>query len=241
MIIYMYDICTCAYPTIRCNALWGTRMAGLSLNAMRRCWLIRMSESKDVWLEFTGEGNWSDIFYVMYICVYICTREYIHIMYISIYTFWPPFDCFYIHFGHRLIVFFMKGMPGVQHGAVLQSRAVLPGRTAGSFGTGTEIANSSFSSCGCFCGWKLPRTARRLCFISSLWSDFWDSFSSLWIYYILDWFSCRSTVVFHPLRPLQLNSLLSTITPKVPSILKEGPPQIPLSRLAFVGNQWRNW
>ena len=116
----------------------------------------------------------------------------------------------YIHFGSHLIVFFMMRMPGVQHGAVLQSRAVLPGRTAGSFGTGTGIANSCFFCCGCPCGWKLPRTTRRLCFISdSLWSDFWDCLARH------SEFTTSLTGFLN--RPLQLNSLLSTITPKVPS------------------------
>ena len=80
--------------------------------------------------------------YTLCICIYI---------YISIYPFCPP-----------LIVFFMKGMPGVQHGAVLQSRAVLPGRTAGSFGTGTGIANSSFFPCGCLCGWNAAKNSSEV-------------------------------------------------------------------------------
>ena len=97
--------------------------------------------------------TWSNIFYVMYIYIYIYiyARKYIHIVYMYMYIYIYIYISIY-PFCPRLIVFFMKGMPGVQHGAVLQSRAVLPGRTAGSLGTGTGIANSSFFSCGCLCG-----------------------------------------------------------------------------------------
>ena len=92
-----YDMCTGAYPTVRCNllaskdALWGTRLPGLGLNAMRRCWLIRMSESKDVWLEFTGEGIWSNMakHILCYVCI-IYTQVNIYTLCIYIYL--------YIHF-----------------------------------------------------------------------------------------------------------------------------------------------
>ena len=91
--VIKYDMCTGAYPTVRCNllaskdALWGTRLPGLGLNAMRRCWLIRMSESKDVWLEFTGEGIWSNMVkhILCYVYIYIYARKYIHIVYMYIY------------------------------------------------------------------------------------------------------------------------------------------------------------
>lgn len=197
-------MCTGAYPTVRCNllaskdALWGTRLPGLGLNAMRRCWLIRMSESKDVWLEFTGEGIWSNMVKHILCYVYIYTQVniytlciYIYIVYISIL---PPFDCF-LHEGN----------------------ARCP-----TWSCTTEPC--SFTWTNSWELWHRDRNSQQ--FIFFLWMSLWMKCCQEQLGgYALSLhfgFPCRSRGFFHPLRPLQLNSLLSTITPKVPLADIEG-------------------